>query len=141
MCRKLQWSALVLIGTLCLPGLASAEQVRFRFVPADAFGRTQQVPVGPDGAIGEKITGIGLIPKPYRENFRPTHMVTFRHPYTGRNVTVPMTLPLDKARLENRADRITYHFNGGYVIDVRFFSDGSVETFYNAGFLHQVRTP
>lgn len=136
-----RWSVLVLIGTLSLPALASAEQVRFRYVPIDACGRTQQVPVGPDGAIGEKITGIGLIPKPFRENFRPTHMVTFRHPYTGRNVTVPMTLPLERPHpLETRPDRIIYHY-GEYRIEVRFFGDGAIETFYNAGFLRQVKAP
>ena len=108
-------------------------------MPIDACGRTQQVPVGPDGAIGEKITGIGLIPKPFRENFRPTHMVTFRHPYTGRNVTVSHDLAPGKAAPPGDSAR-PHHLPLRRVPDRgAFLRDAQIETFYNAGFLRQVK--
>jgi hypothetical protein len=134
------WSALVLIGMLALPGRSAAEQVRFHFAPVDPTGRTQQVAIGPDGAIGEKIMGVGLIPKPFRETYRPTHMVTFRHPYNARNIIVPLTLPAGTPRMENRSDRIIYHF-GAYQIVVRFIPDGSVDVIYNSGFLRVAQQP
>jgi hypothetical protein len=133
-----RWSALVvLIGMLALPGRGAAEQIRYHFAPADACGRMQQVPAGPEGAIGEK-TCIGLFPKPYKENYNPTHMVTFRHPYNARNVTVPLKLPQGTPRMENRSDRIIYHF-GAYQVEVRFLPDGSVDTIYHSGFLRVAR--
>jgi hypothetical protein len=113
---------------------AAAELVRFRFVPVDACGTVSQVAAGPNGALGEQFTGLGLRPQPFNRTFRPNQMVTFRHPYNGRNVTVPLTLPEGTPRLEQRADRIIYNY-GSYVVEARFLPDGSVETVYNSGFL------
>ncbi len=67
-------------------------------------------------------------------------MVTFRHPYTGRNVTLPLTLPEGTPRLEHLADRIVYNY-GEYTVEARFFRDGSVETVYNSGFLRPLAMP
>lgn len=116
-----------------LPARSHAEMVRFCYVPVDACGTMRQVPCGPDGAPGELFQGLGLRRQSYPENFRPTHMVTFRHP-VGRNVTVPLTLPQGTPRLQTRADRVVYNYDG-YVIEVRFFADGSVDVVYNSGFL------
>jgi hypothetical protein len=116
------------------PAPAAAEQVRFRFVPTDPCGNMTQVPAGPNGALGEQLTGFGLRPQPYGRVFRPNQLVTFRHPYNGRNVTVPLTLPQGTPRLEHRADSIVFNY-GTYVVEARFFTDGSVETVYNSGFL------
>jgi len=116
------------------PTPAAAEQVRFRFAPVGPGGAMTQVPAGPNGAIGEQLTGFGLKPQPFNRTFRPNQMVTCRHPYTGRYVTVPLTLPEGTPRLEHRADRIIYNY-GTYVVEARFLLDGSVETVYNSGFL------
>lgn len=114
------------------PSAVAAEQIRFLFVPVDACGGTKQVAAGPDGAIGERLVGFGRRPQAYPNTFRPTHMVTFRHPFNGRNVTVPLTLPSDAPRMEHRDDRIIYNY-GSYAVEAHFLPDGAVETVYNAG--------
>ena len=126
----------LMVGALALvqPASARAEQARFRFVPVDACGHMAQVPAGPNGAMGEQLTGLGLRPQPFNQVFRPNQMVTFRHPFNGRNVTVPLTLPAGTPRMEIRTDRIVYNY-GSYVVEARFFPDGSVETVYNSGFM------
>ena len=124
---------LVTFILLALPSVSRAEMVRFCYVPVDACGTMKQVPCGPDGSPGELLQGFGLRSQSYPENLRPTHMVTFRHP-VGRNVTVPLTLPPGTPRMQTRADRIVYNFDG-YTIEVRFFADGSVDVVYNSGFL------
>ena len=128
------WFSLLVLF-LAVPGSAQAEQVRFRFVPVDNTGSLQQVPAGPDGALGEQLVGFGLAPRPYAKMLQPTHMVTFRHPFTGGNVTVPLTLPADQTpRLEHRSDRTIYNY-GSYTVVARFLRDGGVETRYSSGFL------
>jgi hypothetical protein len=127
------WFSLLVLF-LAVSGSVRAEQVRFLFVPADASGSMQQVPAGPDGALGEQIVGLGLAPRPYAKMLQPTHMVTFRHPYTGGNVTVPLKLPASTPRMEHRSDRIIYNY-GSYTVEARFLRDGAVETRYNSGFL------
>ncbi len=129
-----RWLAVVgaLACGLVLTPAGGAEQVRFRFVPADAAGNMTQVAVGPNGALGERLRGFGLTPEPYPYVVRPNQLVTFRHPYTGGNVTVPMRLPADTPRLEHRANSIIYNY-GTYVVEARFYEDGSVETVYRSG--------
>lgn len=114
--------------------IAKAEAVRFRYVPADACGNLVQVAAGPNGAVGEKLNGFGRIPQPYTQSFRPNQMVTFRHPYTGRNVVVPLTLPRGTPRLEHGNESVLFNY-GSYSTDVRFFPDGAVDVIYNSGFL------
>src|SRR6188508_3389249 len=105
-------TTLFLVTFLCfaLPSRSQAEMVRFCFVPVDACGTMRQVPCGPDGAPGELFQGFGLNRQAYLENFRPTHMVTFRHPI-GRNVTVPLTLPPATPRMQTLPDRIVYTYD------------------------------
>jgi hypothetical protein len=74
--------------------------------------------------------GLRVLPYPYV--IKPNQMVTFRHPYTGRNVTVPLRLPQGTARMEQRSDRIIYNF-GDYTVEARFLPDGSVDVIYNSG--------
>ncbi len=140
MVKNLRWLAPIVVAVLALPGGARAEQVRFLYVPiGDACGNTRQAPHGPDGALGEKITGLGLIPRAYRETFKPTHMVTFRHPANGRNVIVPMTLSGGTPKMEYRNDRIIYNF-GDHTVEAHFLPEGSVEVIYSTGFLRALRT-
>ena len=66
-------------------------------------------------------------------------MVTFRHT-NGRIVTVPLALPEANPRIETRADRIVYT-SAEYVVEVRFFGDGTVDVMYNSGFLRPLNVP
>src|SRR5262249_24317219 len=120
--------------TALQPAGVAAEQVRFHFAPADACGNMTQVPAGPNGALGEQLTGLGLRPQPYTRAFRPNQMLTFRHPYNGRNVTLPLTLPQGTPRLEHRGAAVVFNY-GTYVVEACFFTDGSVDIIYNSGFL------
>jgi hypothetical protein len=131
MLQHLRWFALALVLGAA-PSWAAAEQVRYHFVPADACGKTTQVPIGPEGTIGELKRGLGVVPLPYPNAVRPNQMVTFRHPADGRNITVPLRLPPGTPRLEHRSDRIVYNY-GDYVVEVRFLPDGSVDVVYNSG--------
>ena len=128
--------ALALVMLTTAP--SSAEMVRFRYVPVDACGAMQQVAAGPGGAAGELFRGFGMTALPYHRTFRPNQMVTFRHPYNGRCATLPLTLPEGTPRLEHRADRIVYNY-GSYVVEVRFFEDGTADVVYNSGFLRPLQ--
>jgi hypothetical protein len=127
--------ALSLVGLFALAApSARAEQVRFRFVPTDACGTMAPVAVGPEGALGECIKGLGLVPRPYPYVVRPNQMVTFRHPYSGRNVTLPIRMPEGQPRHEYRYDRVVYNY-GEYIVEVRFLQDGAADVVYNSGFM------
>jgi hypothetical protein len=126
--------ALGLAAMLLLPAAASADSVRFRFVPANADGGVTQVAAGPDGAIGELRNGFRGTAKPYAGNFQPNRMVTFLHPYTNRNVLVPMKLPDGTPRIEHIAERIRFNY-GTYYVEARFLPDGGVDVVYNSGLL------
>jgi hypothetical protein len=131
MWQRFRWLAIALfLGAA--PSWADAEQVRYRFVPTDACGTTTQAPIGPEGSMGELKMGLGWLPQPYPYVIRPNQMVTFRHPYTGRNVTVPLRMPSGTPRMEHRSDRIIYNF-GDYFVEARFLPDGAVDVLYNSG--------
>ncbi len=125
---------LALVGIVgAAPSIANAEQVRYRFVPTDACGTMKQVPAGPEGTLGELRRGLGARALPYPFVIRANHMVTFRHPFTGKNVNIPLRLPNGEPRMETRADRIIYT-HGDYFVEVRFHADGSADLLYNSGF-------
>lgn len=115
-----------------------ADSLRYRFVPADSGGGMRQVPAGPGGAVGELRTGFAMAPQPYQHAHRATHMAPFRHPFTGRDVTVPLTLPASTPRVERRGEDVIFNY-GSYFVEIRFLDDGSVETTYNSGFLRPLR--
>jgi hypothetical protein len=118
---------------------AAADTLRYRFVPAGADGSVKQVPAGPGGAVGELRTGFAMEPQPYQVTHRANQMVTFRHPSTGRNVTIPLTLPEGTPRVEHRGgDRIVFNY-GTYTIDIRFIAGGGLDVIYNSGFLRPLR--
>jgi hypothetical protein len=109
--------------------LAVAAELRFHYVPVDARGNTT---LQPKGGVGEKVQWMGLVRKPSNNQPRPTHLVTFRHPYTGGLITVPLALPEGTPRLEYRRNRIVYNF-GSYTVEAQFLPDGSVDVVYNSG--------
>jgi hypothetical protein len=126
------WSLLIL---LCgAAGEAAAEQLRFHYVPVDAAGNTTLQPNG--GGVGERVNVVGT-GRPDNSQPRPTHLVTFRHPWTGRNVTVPMTFPEGTPRLEYRAAAVIFNY-GSYTVEVHFYRDGSVDVVYNSGLLRRL---
>ncbi len=137
MFHRIRWFAL-LLALGALPQWASAEALRFRFVPMDACGTMTQVPAGPDGAMGELRRGFGARPVPSPYLVKPNQMVTFRHPYTGKNATVPIRLPQGPPRMEQASDRIIYNY-GDYVVEARFLPSGAIEVVYNSGFLRPLR--
>lgn len=124
---------LTLGSALAASPAAEAAVLRLRYV-ADPCGNTTLVPIGPGGALGEQRGWIGADPKPYNCPLRATHIVTFRHPATCCNVSVPLNLPEGSPRIEHRSDRIIYNY-GAYTVTARFLRDGSVETIYNSGML------
>ena len=132
MLRQFRWLVMLLIVGAA-PSWAAAEQVRYRFAP-DASGNLTQVPIGPEGTMGELRRVLGGRAMPYPYVVRPTQMVTFRHPFSGKNVTVPMRLPESTPRMEHRPDRIIYNYSD-YVVEARFQQDGSVDVVYNSGLL------
>jgi hypothetical protein len=116
-------------AALLLTSLAArADVVRYHFVPA-APGTNVALKPGP----GEwrPFRGSSRC-APYLRELRPTHLVTFRHPYTGGLVTVPMALLPDTPRIEHVGSSVVFNY-GSYTIEAAFFPDGSVDVIYNSG--------
>jgi hypothetical protein len=120
-----------------LPSVAAAELVRFRFVPVGSDSAMRQVPIGPEGAMGELRAVLGGTPRPYNGTFPPNRLVTFRHPYTSKNVTIPMKLPGSTPEVERIGDRLRLNY-GTYYVEARFLPDGGVDVVYNSGFLRKL---
>lgn len=130
------------LAALCFflgAGIAPAEQVRFRYVPIDAQGTTSPVAIGPQGAVGERLLWVGGIPQPFTTQFRPTHLVSFQHPYSNQLIIVPMTFPEGSTpSLMYRGERVIYNY-GSYTVSAVFQTDGSVEVIYNSGFFRPLQ--
>jgi hypothetical protein len=116
-------------------GMAEAAVVRFHYLPADSPGNTTLKPAG--GSIGERVRWFGAVRTPYNAPLRPTHVVTFRHPYTGRNVSVPLALPEGTPNILHGPDRISLNY-GSFTVGAHFFPDGSVDVVYDSGFLRDL---
>jgi len=135
MCRC-KWLGTLAVGIIfwSMGGWAAAAQVRFHYVPVDACGNSALQPSGPVAGVGERIRWFGIIREPYANQPRPTHMVTFRQPYSARTISVPMAFPEGTPRVANLRDRVVYSY-GSYTVEARFLPDGSVDVIYDAGFL------
>jgi hypothetical protein len=105
---------------------ARADRVRYHFRPADVSGNTAQA------SPGERVSYFGGAATPYAGGPRLTHLVTFRHPYTGQDVTVPLALPESTPRILHRPDRIIFEYSN-YTVTAVFLPDGSVDTIYDSG--------
>src|SRR5262249_21619691 len=123
---------LVITALLFSAGMAAAAAIRFHYVPggADSCGTTAMKPA----CDGECTRWFGTVREPYDGHLRPTCIVTFRHAYTGQNVSVPLALPEGTPIIMHGPDRITFNY-GSYVVRVRFLPDGSVDVIYDSGFL------
>jgi hypothetical protein len=134
--RTFAWlGASVLIAGL--PSIGAAELVRFRFAPAGGDNAMKQVPIGPEGAMGELRAVLGGTPRPYNGIFPPNRLVTFRHPYTSKNVTIPMKLPDSTPQVERIGDRLRLNY-GTYYVEARFLPNGGADVVYNSGFLRKL---
>jgi hypothetical protein len=121
---------------LALTPAARAGQTRYHYVPVDAAGNTVLKPAEPGGAPGERVTRFGTVREPVLQQSRPTHLVTFRHPWTGRCVTVPLTLPEGTPRIEYTRTRVVYNY-GSYTVEAQFCRDGSVDVVYDTSLLRR----
>src|SRR5260370_21714949 len=124
--------AAVVVWFFCGP-TAPAAQIRFHYVPIDACGNTSLKPNGPCGGVGERVRWLGAVREPFNNQPRPTHLATYRHPYTCRTVTVPLAFPEGTPRLEYVRDRILYNY-GSFTVEAQFLPDGSADVVYNYGF-------
>src|SRR5438132_9878505 len=98
---KYWWVPAACAGLLWLgSSTASAEIVRFRYVPRDAWGNAALAAPVP-AATGERQSWIGGSIEPFYRTLPPTHIVTFIHAYTGQKINVPFTFPQGTARLEH----------------------------------------
>ncbi len=129
--------ALIVLAVVSVPP-AAAGRLRFHYVPVDVAGNTSLAPAGPAAPVGEELTWLGAVRRPSVNQPRPTHLVTFRHPYTGRDVTVPMSFPEGTPQVEHRPGRVVYNY-GSYTVEAHFFRDGSVDVVYNSGLLRPAR--
>jgi len=125
-----RWLTLAAAAVCALPaGTATAAQVRYHFTPAELCETTV---LKPSATPGTRVAWFGLYRAAYPCQPRATHVVTYRHPFTGGNVAVPLAFPLGTPRVEYRADRIIYNY-GSYSVEAHFFADGSVDAVYNSG--------
>jgi hypothetical protein len=127
----------VLATALLLHGVAKGAVVRFHFVPADGSNQLVLQP-GPSGAAGEWRPWAGSSRRePYSGNLRPNQLVTFNHPYTCRQVVVPLAMPGDVPQIQHVRDRVVFNY-GSYTITVQFLADGSADVIYNSGFFRDL---
>ena len=122
-----------MVTGLCLSaGMAEGAAIRFHYVPgqADSCGTTAMKPA----CDGESTRWLGTVREHYNGHLQPTYIVTFHHPYTGRNASVPLALPEGTPVIMHGPDRITFNY-GSYAVRVRFLADGSVDVIYDSGFL------
>jgi hypothetical protein len=110
---------------------AQAARARFHYTPADANGGMR---LDPAGSSGPRFSFFGGTTPAAANPPPPTIALTYRHPYAGRYVTVPLALPADTPRIEYRGQRVIYNY-GSYTVEVHFQPDGSVDVVYNSGLL------
>ncbi len=136
MARKLA-VGLALAATLILPCSATAGSVRFHYVPANGCGTLTLKPCGPNGGAGESVSWFGATTTATTWAPRVNTQLTFRHPYTGQQVTVPVYLPPYVPRIEYRTHWVVYNY-GSFATEIHFLSDGSVDVVYRNGLFRRI---
>jgi hypothetical protein len=136
-----RWLSIILVGVgmiLYRPVIGPAAELRFHYVAIDEAGNTRLAPIaGAGGGVGERVEFLGSVREPINAPPRPTHRVTFKHPYTGRTITIPLSLPEDTPRMRLSRSRVIYDY-GSYTVEARFQPDGSVDVVYNSGLLRRI---
>src|SRR5262245_59660288 len=124
---RLAAAALVVLAAA---GVAEAARVRYHYGVLDERGTTILRPI--NGSPGERLNWT-LRWEPYNcPPPRATRMVTFRHPCTGRNIVLPLHLPLDTPVMEYRANRTIYNY-GTDTVEDHFLPDGTADVIYTSG--------
>jgi hypothetical protein len=131
--------ALGVLVVVATTGPARAEVLRFHYSAAQICGNGHtSLKVAPDGATGEyKTWSLSPVTKSYYCPPKATHMVTFRHPHTCQNVTVPLAFPQGTPRLAYQTNAVSFQYTG-YVVRVDFLPDGSVDVVYNSGLFRPI---
>lgn len=127
------WMGIALVAGAVLVIPVEAARVRYRYTPPPGNGEApvEATLVG----SGERVSFFGGTSGPVNgPPPRPTRRVTYRHPSTGRLVTVPLCLPDATPRIEHRFGRLIYNY-GSDTIELLFQPDGSVDVIYNTGLL------
>jgi hypothetical protein len=109
-----------------------AARVRFHYSLTDACGTMAPQPAGPGGSAGARLTLFGSVRPAECGPPRPNQVVTFRHPFSGQMVKVPVALPEGTPDVEFRTNWIVYNY-GSYTVEVHFLPDGTVDVVYNSG--------
>jgi hypothetical protein len=120
----------LVIGLGCCASAGQAAWLRLHYGDSGAGGALVYQPEGSASRTTTSYFGLNVAPVPAAP--RPTHIVTFRHAYTARMVSVPIAFPIGTPRLEYRTDSMVYDY-GTYSITVRFVQDGSVDVVYQSG--------
>src|SRR5262249_11929418 len=124
------------------PHELQAARVQFHYLPVDPQGHSVLLP-SRTAAAGERVSWFGTVRESYfgRTTVNPTARplivnveAPFRHPYTGRTVIVPLSLPEGTPRIEHVRNRVVYNY-GSYTVEVRFLPDGSFDVIYDSGLL------
>lgn len=130
----LTWIAAVLAAIATAPP-AHAERVRYHYVP-DARGTMTLKACGPNGAAGDAVSWFGTTRTPINVVPRVNTQLTFRQPYTGQSVTVPVYLPHWVPRIAYTRHWVTYQYSN-FTVEIHFLPDGSVDVEYVTGFLRR----
>jgi hypothetical protein len=120
-------AALVLAGE---SGTALAARLRFHYGPGTSYASPYDAATAPRA---ERVSWFGTVCEPYNGRLpRPPCYITYRHPFTGAPITLPVALPEGTPRIEHRGRRLIYNY-GSYTVEVQFLPDGSADVIYNAG--------
>jgi hypothetical protein len=110
-----------------------AARLRYHFVPAESTDDAGAIQSG----AGERLTWRMEWESYDHPAPRATHLVTFRHPATGKLLTLPLALPEGTPQMAYRTNRVFYDYTG-YTVEVHFLADGSADVIYNSGLLVRV---
>jgi hypothetical protein len=107
--------------------------LRFHYGPGDGICDGSCKPTPALNVCGERVSLFGSVREASGDRLpRPAYFITYRHPFTGQCVTVPVALPEGTPRIEHRGCRIIYNY-GSYTVEVAFVPDGTVDVIYNSG--------
>jgi hypothetical protein len=116
---------------LAAAGNAEAARLRYHYSPADDRGTMILRPIN-GGSPGERLT-LSLRWEPHNcPPPRATRLVTFCHPFSKRNITLPLGLPIDTPVMEYRTNRTIYNY-GSYTVEIHFLAHGTADVIYNSG--------
>lgn len=128
------------IALMACHATAFAGQYRVYFVGSEARAIQSAQEVRPAGYVGVPTDPANLsnpppaapgMPRLFHGAGTPNQIVTFLHPYTNRAISIPLTLPVGRPRVDILSDRVVYNYGFfSYKVVVRFLRNGLVEVTY-----------